>query len=425
MKKIEAQFPEKLNFLPIPQRYKVMRGGRGGGKSWGVARALLIQGAEKPLRILCAREVQLSIKQSVHQLLSDQIKALDLEAFYDIKEATITGKNGTQFSFSGLSTLTVGTIKSFEGYDICWIEEGQAISKRSWAILLPTIRKENSEIWVTYNPQLETDETHQRFTINQPDNCINVEINWRDNPWFPEVLDKERLYCKRNYPNDYDNIWEGKCRASVEGAIYRIQLDQAREAGRVTNVPVDKLPVYTAWDLGRQDATAIWFWQFVSQEIHIIDYYENSGEDLEHYAKVLQDKGYLYGEHYAPFDAQAKRLSAPSIEDRAWELGISFVVLPQENDIFAGIEAVRSIFHRFWFDKERTEDGLLVLKNYRHEWDERHQCFKTRPLHDWSSHGSDAMRYMARAIQQHHTGGRMSQSDIDNMYNSYAPPMAI
>jgi len=128
--------------------------------------------------------VQLSIKQSVHKLLSDQIVVLGLEAYYDIQETLIRGRNGTEFTFAGLSTLTADTIKSFEGYDICWVEEGQVISRQSWKILIPTIRKDDSEIWVSYNPDLETDETHQRFTIHPPHDCVNVEINWRDNPWF-------------------------------------------------------------------------------------------------------------------------------------------------------------------------------------------------------------------------------------------------
>ena len=160
---VEAWFPDKLRFLFQPARYKVVRGGRGSGKSWGFARSLLIQGSARTLRVLCTREVQKSIQQSVHQLLKDQIEALGLSAFYEVLATEIRGKNGTQFFFSGLSDQTAESLKSFEGVDVCWCEEAQAISKRSWDILIPTIRKDGSEIWVSFNPQLESDETYRRF----------------------------------------------------------------------------------------------------------------------------------------------------------------------------------------------------------------------------------------------------------------------
>lgn len=423
MMRIDAEFPEKLQILFKPARYKVLRGGRGSGKSWGIARALLIMGMQRPLRVLCAREVQISIKHSVHRLLSDQIKLLGLSAFYSVQLDSIRGVNGTEFAFTGLSTLTADTIKSYEGYDICWVEEGQVISKRSWDILLPTIRKENSEIWISYNPDLETDETHQRFTVQRPDNCVNIEMNWRDNPWFNEVLEAERQYCLKYRPLDYENIWEGKPRGSVEGAYYSQQIAQAEADGRITNVPVDSLPVHTAWDLGYGDATAIWFFQLVGLEVHFVDYYEASGEDLEHYARVLQDRKYLYGDHFAPHDARARRLSAPSIEDRARELGIDFIVLERDSNILAGIEVVRSMFHRFWFDKERCFQGIRALRSYRKEWNERRQCFNSRPLHDWASHGADALRYAARAIKEFSPGHSIGPDQIEAMYEAYAPPV--
>jgi phage terminase large subunit len=150
-----AQFPAKLQFLFHPQRYKVLYGGRGGAKSWGIARALLIQGTQRPLRILCARETQRSIGDSVHKLLSDQIEALGLGAFYAVQKSTILGANGTEFIFAGIRQ-NVSNIKSYEACDICWVEEAQTVSKSSWDVLIPTIRKTDSEIWVSFNPDLET-----------------------------------------------------------------------------------------------------------------------------------------------------------------------------------------------------------------------------------------------------------------------------
>ena len=163
---LNVEFPEKLEFLFQPSRYKVLYGGRGSGKSWGVARALLVIGLQKSTRVLCAREFQNSISDSVHALLADQIKSLGLEDFYTVQNTSIFGKNGTEFLFAGLKH-NITKIKSFEGVDVCWVEEAQTTSKSSWDVLIPTIRKENSEIWVTFNPELDTDETYKRFVDNQ------------------------------------------------------------------------------------------------------------------------------------------------------------------------------------------------------------------------------------------------------------------
>jgi phage terminase large subunit len=160
-----ADFPKKLQFLFDPHRYKVAYGGRGSGKSWSMARALLLQASNKPLRILCAREVQKSIKQSVHTLLNDQIQALGLGPLYEVLESEIRSRSGSSFSFTGLATNTVESIKSFEGCDIVWVEEAQTVSKKSWDILIPTIRKPNSEIWVSFNPNIDTDDTYTRFVV--------------------------------------------------------------------------------------------------------------------------------------------------------------------------------------------------------------------------------------------------------------------
>lgn len=199
-----VQFPEALQFLFEPHRYKVAYGGRGSAKSWGFARSLLVQAASRKMRILCTREVQKSIKDSVHKLLSDQIQAMGLGGHFDVLNTEIRGINGSEFIFGGLADHTVESIKSYEGIDVCWVEEAQSVSKRSWDILIPTIRKEGSEIWVTFNPELDTDETYKRFVENSPTDSVVVKMNWRDNPWFPPVLNQERLDCFRTNKEDYD-----------------------------------------------------------------------------------------------------------------------------------------------------------------------------------------------------------------------------
>ena len=170
-------------------------------------------GMNKPIRVLCARELQNSITDSVHALLADQIKTLNLDSIYEVQNTVIYGKNGTEFLFAGLKH-NVTKIKSFEGVDVCWVEEAQTVSKSSWDVLLPTIRKDGSEIWITFNPELDTDETYKRFVIVPPANAVVQKVNWSDNPWFPQVLRDEKDDLKARDMDAYLNVWEGNTHAS-------------------------------------------------------------------------------------------------------------------------------------------------------------------------------------------------------------------
>lgn len=400
---VKAQFPKKLGFLFHPKRYKVARGGRGSAKSWSFARALLILGSQSKLRLGCFREVQKSIKDSVHKLLSDQIEQLGLGSEYEILATEIRNKrNGTEFLFSGLSDHTVESIKSFEGLDIAWVEEGQAVSKRSWAILIPTIRKDNSEIWVSYNPDLETDETHQRFAIDPPDNCISVLVNYHDNPWFPAVLEQERLECKRKYPKDYPNIWEGKCRPAAEGAIYYDEMEAVQEGGQILNLPYDpKLKVHVVVDLGWNDAMSIILVQKNISEIRVIDYIEDTHRKLTDYSQMLYERRYNWGKLFLPHDGYNEDVKAASayriLTDLGWNIPSRDELV--EMDVENGIKATRMIFPRCYFDKLKTARLVECLKRYRRVVP-RNTNEPRSPMHDEYSHGADAFRYLALAIDQ-------------------------
>lgn len=215
-----AEFPSKLQPLFRPHRYKVAYGGRGGAKSWGFARALLIMGCQRPLRILCARELQISIQDSVHRLLSDQIHAMGLDGNYEIQQQTIRGTNGTEFLFAGIRN-NVTKIKSMEGIDICWVEEAEKVSNDSWDVLIPTIRKDGSEIWVSFNPHEETDPTYQRFVVNPPPSAWVVKLGWEDNPWFPAELRAEKDYLYSVDPEAAAHVWGGECRNVSDAQILR------------------------------------------------------------------------------------------------------------------------------------------------------------------------------------------------------------
>lgn len=393
-----VNFPAKLQFLFEPHRYKVLYGGRGGAKSWGVARALLIQGAAKPLRILCAREFQTSIKESVHHLLESQIRELNLESFYDIQKASITGANGTEFVFTGLHNNTSG-IKSFEGIDRAWVEEAQTVSKNSWKDLVPTIRKSGSEIWLTFNPSLESDETYQRFVVKPPTDAVVKKVNWWDNFWFNDVLNQERLDDLRRDPDEYRNIWEGECLSALKGAVYAKEIRQAEDENRIGSVPYDALkPVKTFWDLGWADKTSIWFAQSVGQELRLIDYYSNSQQPLSHYIKVMQDKGYIYDTDWLPHDGKAKSLqSGRSVEEIMYSLGRKVHITPNLS-LADGINAARTVFNRCYFDKEKCADGLQSLRHYRYDVDPETGQLSRKPLHDEHSHAADAFRYFAIGV---------------------------
>jgi phage terminase large subunit len=403
MSEVKAEFPLKLQSLFQRSRYKVCYGGRGGAKSWGIARALLIKGAKEPIRILCAREYQTSIKDSVHKLLCDQIEALNLHSFYEITQANIKGANGTEFAFAGLKN-NISNIKSFEGVDICWVEEGSTVSRLSWNVLIPTIRKEGSEIWVSFNPELETDETYQRFVVKPPDDCIQIKVNWSDNPWFPETLRLEKDALKQRDEESYNQVWEGLCRQTVDGAIFAKEMQQAEKDGRICRVPFDATkPVHAVFDLGWSDSTAIWFLQFVGMETRLIRYIEDSQKTISYYLATMQTYGYHYDKVWLPHDAENKTLAASgrSIDDIVRAAGYKTEILPRV-PVVDSINAARTIFPNCYFDREHAADGLACLRHYRYEVDPDSGQFSRNPLHDHYSHGADAFRYIGLMIREPH-----------------------
>ncbi len=205
----KISIPEKTVFLlQEKSRYKVLYGGRGSGKSVNVALCLIIIAIKRKVRILCTRQIQISIKDSVHKLLKDLIYQYGFESYFEITNETIRGVNGSEFIFKGLKS-SIADIKSMQGIDYCWVEEAESVTAESWDVLIPTIREEGSEIWITFNPNMKSDETYQRFVVDPPKDCITVKLNYYDNPFFPEVLKNTMEACKElNFPK-YEHIWLG------------------------------------------------------------------------------------------------------------------------------------------------------------------------------------------------------------------------
>ena len=400
--KAKARFPAKLKCLFVPEkaRYRVLYGGRGGSKSWNIARALLLKGCEQSIRVLCAREFQTSIKDSVHKLLVDQIHNLELDAHYEVTDRTIRGINGTEFIFVGVKNNT-NNVKSIEGIDICWVEEAQSVSPNSWNVLVPTIRKKDSEIWISFNPELPTDETWKRFVMNPPENAVVQKINWSDNPWFPEVLDLERRALQGRDIEAYNNVWEGIPRQTVDGAIFAKEVTMAELEGRICNVPYDATKgVHAVFDLGWADQTAVWLLQFVGQETRLLRYFEDSQQTISYYMAKLQSFGYVYDTIWLPHDAKAKSLgTGKSIEEIVRATGMKVQILDRVpvND---SINAARTIFNKCYFDRQNTEEGLQCLRHYRYDVDPDTKMFSAKPLHDEYSHGADAFRYIGLMINE-------------------------
>jgi phage terminase large subunit len=397
----QAHFPIALEPLFQPARYKILYGGRGGGKSWGIANYLLAEAARRPLRVLCCREFQASIRESVHRLLADQIRIHGLGDRFRVLDASIRSieEGGSEFIFEGLRH-NAGKIRSLEGIDKVWVEEAANVSKTSWEILIPTIRKDGSEIIVSFNPELETDETYQRFVAHPPSDSVAMRVNWPDNPWFPEVLRREANDLRVRDPDSYAHVYLGECRLTLDGAIYAAELREATEEGRICAIPYDTTkPVNVYFDLGWQDLTAIWFAQHIAGEVRLIDYLEDSQRPFNSYLRELQSKEYVYGTLWLPHDAQAKSLgTGRSIEEIARAAGWRVRVVPNLS-VADGINAVRTLFPNLWFDRERCSDGLQALRHYRYDLDPNGQ-FSRSPLHDQASHGADALRYVAVAMQE-------------------------
>lgn len=400
----DVEFPKKLKSLfDKTLRYLIYHGGRGGAKSWGVARALLMRAREEELRILCARETQKSISESSYQLLKDQITELGLDDFYTVLNSEIRGANGSLFLFAGIKH-NVANIKSKEGIDIVWVEEAEKVTKNSWDTLIPTIRKDGSQIIVTFNVDVEEGDTYQRFVINKPTNSIVEKLTYRDNPWFPKVLEQERLDCLERDPIGYDNIWEGNPKQAVEGAVYRDELQTLLDEGRVGDYPYDSSkPCITYWDIGEADCMSIWIEQKVGLNRYLVDFIQDNLKKVPYYIELLNERGYTYSAHVLPHDAKNDIANAEfttfQMVKNAFPNSRVHVNDNFPGAVKVGIEAVRNIFPFLYFNKDTTIEGRYSLKMYHYKTDPNTgKTYGENPHHDFSD-APDALRMLAMAFR--------------------------
>lgn len=405
--RFDIDLPRAYRGLLDPHPYKIFHGGRGAGKSWAFADVLLLKGIQSAERVLCARELQISIADSVHKLLSDRIDYHGLQEIYNVTQTSIKGINGTEFIFKGLKH-NAREIKSMEGITKAWLEEAENISDNSWELLIPTVfRRSNSEIWVSFNNRKPTDPTYKRMVLSPPAGALIKRVSHRDNPFFPPALDRERLELQRKDPIAHAHIWEGEFDERNFGGVYSQQIADMKAKGRIVRDLYDpSLDVYSAWDLGYDDSTGLWLWQRVKGEPRLIKYYESRLQPIEHYCAwlLVQEKhfGYRYKKHYMPHDAANKLLAAGgrSIVMQAEAiLGRNSIdVIPatsQQNSI----EATRKLLQIAYADEEDCHEGLHALMEYHFEWDEDRKTYKSKPNHDWSSHACDALEIVGQVCK--------------------------
>lgn len=399
-------------FRPLlePARYKAAHGGRGSGKSHFFA-DLLIEDSlyEKGLRSVCIREVQKSLKDSAKRLIEDKLQEHNLgeaDGFKVFREVIQTPGDGV-ITFQGMQDHTAESIKSLEGFKRAWSEEAQTLSARSLSLLRPTIRADDSQLWFSWNPRRKNDPVDAMLRGEHlPTGATVVRANWSDNPWFPKVLDQERLDCLRDNPDQYDHIWEGGYAGVIDGAYYAKSIAEAKVKGRIGNVAADPLMTYRAFiDIGgtgaRADAVSIWIAQFVAREIRALNYYEAVGQPLATHINWLRANGYGNALIVLPHDGTTQdKVYDVSYESAFRAAGFEVVVIPNQGKGAAAmrIEAGRRLFPSIWFNAETTQAGIDALGWY-HERKDETRNIGLGPEHDWSSHGADAFGLMCVAYE--------------------------
>lgn len=400
-------------FKPLlpPARYKGAFGGRGSGKSHFFAEEIVMDSLAEPgnsgegLRSVCIREVLKDLSDSAKRLIEDKLRKFSLgeaDGFKVYRNEISTPKDGV-IIFRGMQDQNAESIKSLENFKRAWIEEAQTLSKRSLTLLRPTIRSTGSEIWASWNPRRKTDAVDDFLRANRPTGAEVVQANWRDNPWFPAVLEAERLHDKEKYPDRYEHIWEGGYAQVYEGAYYAGMLAEAKRDGRIGRVAADPLlPLRAFIDIGGAGATAdaftIWIVQWVGNEIRVLDYYESVGQVLAYHVNWLRSKGYEKALIYLPHDGvNMNNVTGKRYEDHLRDAG--FDVQPPVPNQGRGaasmrIEALRRLGPQLWFNEATTEAGREALAFYHERRDEDRQI-GLGPEHDWSSHASDALGMMA------------------------------
>jgi len=405
MATVKIEMPPKL--IPVFQGEADVRGshgGRGSAKTRTFAkmtavRAYMWSKAGKEGIILCGRQFMNSLDESSLDEIKAAIKSEDwLLAHFEIGEKYVRTKCGRiSYKFAGLDR-SIDSVKSKSRILLCWVDEAEAVTEIAWQTLIPTLRDEVSELWVTWNPKSKKSATHKRFREDTDPRMKVVEMNWRDNPYFPAILERQRLRDKEKRPDTYPHIWEGDFVKIIEGAYYAKSINTARSDGRITSLSADPLMAYRAmWDIGgtgaKSDACSIWIAQWVGREIRWIDYYEAQGQPLATHVAWLRKHGYENAICYLPHDG--------ATNDKVYDVSYQSALLDAEFDVeivpnqgkgaaAARVEEGRRLFPSMWFNERKVEAGLTALGWYHEKKSDDDRDIGLGPNHDWSSHAADA-----------------------------------
>lgn len=406
-------------------RYIFVKGGRSSGKSHEVANYLVERSmTERDLLIVGLREIQKSIDKSSKSLVDNKIKAMGLSPYYKSKQSEIRKRipgDGGHFYFCGMNDMTADNIKSLEGYKIAWFEEAQNCSSNTLKTLRPTIRAEGSQIIFTWNPKFPDDAISEFCDqmCNEPDVLV-IHVNYLDNPFLTDEVLREVELDKAKYPDEYDHIWLGQYDTSFHGHYYAKLLEEAKEQGRITQVPRKAgVDIVCAWDLGRADATAIWVAQVVGLQVRIIDHIADNFKHLDYFADWIKDSGYN-GLHVLPHDAAHERLAkegaAGSIQDQLRTLGLTNSIIQKAGSLDATRKLAKNLLREAWIDEENCRDGLQAL---RHEKSEKDRNGKWRETHEDDS--AAAFRYLAMYLNK----TPPKQENKPDPYNVYTNPYGV
>lgn len=422
---LDVEFPRKLEFLlTTPARFKVVYGGRVAGKTINAIRAAILFARDRKLEIVCFRELQRSIQESIHGGICAEISSMELDNEFEITNIEITHREtGSRFTFEALR-YNIAKIKSRARIDIALLEEADNTSKSSLDILIPTVRSREyapgdfggpfgigPEIWILFNPKLDSDEVYRRFVLQKdryaPDYdkdgnryAIVQKINWSDNKWFPDDQRREMEIMKAADEDEWLHIWEGHTQQVLKGAIYAEEIKKTLLSGRRGKVEYDpSRTVNTFWDLGHDDYTSIWFSQQVGMHYNLIGFYQNRLQKIAHYIEHMQNLKYNYGFHYLPHDADNETLAARSVKRILQDSYPGKVrVVPRVSKKVVGIRAGRQIFDLCNFDEVNTADGWQCLCRYQYDVD-KDGLFSQNPRHDEYSHGADAFQSLALTLK--------------------------